>query len=428
VSSAPKDIIESMKSFSWALLLWALVPCDAQTPCSPSSLEDVASRVRSIQEKLKHVQVGEMDTTVPATVRNQLVKLKDALSCVADVALAQAGPSIDAVELQNRIAKVLTANSQEPADTHVVSNDDQAVGCFGQNLTVNVSRPPNVAELLETEFSVGIPCGDDHMLLIYALDNGTWKRQLRWQAPPLKEISDAFGDFFVSGVLSPSAGGTSAASIVVAHGTPWCTSRLSGFAIDVLSAGSTPDSPKVLWHTGRGYSRGDFIPRLRCSGDTFELRVNKSSFDIDSFERRVIYRYRLDEHQAIHRIEPIAVHARGFVEEWLSAPWPESEGFSAQGTGSMLQIIHDQFEQPRTSDSEFVTHSHGPVRKCNAPGTFQVEIRSTLEKIVPGKPGGESQPLPTRYFHVREVKDGYLMVSAPSEADPGCKGAGLMPR
>ncbi|HVP45401.1 MAG TPA: hypothetical protein VMT32_02415 [Bryobacteraceae bacterium] len=417
-----------MKRFSWALLLWVLAPCAARTPCSRGELVDAARQVRGIQEELKHVQVGEMDTEVPATARNQLVELKDALSCLADVALAQAGPSLDTTELQNRIAEVLTVKPSEPAKTPVASSNDEAFGSYGDNLTVSVSRPANMRELLEMEFSAGIPCGDDHMLLIYALDNSTWRRQLRWQAPPLKEISDAFGDFFVSDVLSPSAGGTSAPSIVVAHGTPWCTSRFSSFAIDVLSAGSTSDSPKVLWHTKRGYSRGEFIPTLRSSGDTFELRVNASSFDIDSFERSVVYRYQLDEHQGLHRIEPIAIHARGFVEEWLSAPWPESEGFSAQGASSALQIIHDQFAQPRKSDSEFVTHSHGPIRACKTPGTFQVEIRSTREKIVPGKPGGESQPLPTRYFHVREVKDGYQMVSARSEANPSCEGADLMPK
>jgi len=52
------------------------------------------------------------------------------------------------------------------------------------------------------------------------------------------------------------------------------------------------------------------------------------------------------------------------------------------------------------------------VHACNAPATFQVKIDSTLETFVPGKPGGVSKPLQTHYLHVREIKDGYLMVSA----------------
>ena len=30
-------------------------------------------------------------------------------------------------------------------------------------------------------------------------------------------------------------------------------------------------------------------------------------------------------------------------------------------------------------------------------------------------------------YHVREVKDGYMMLSAPNEPDPTCSGANLMP-
>jgi hypothetical protein len=354
-----------------------------------------------------------MDTDVPAEARDRITQLKDVLNCVADAALTLAEPSVDPVELQNRMADILNATAPG--------------GYYGGNLIVRVSRPPNIATILEVEFSVNIACGDDHMLLIYALRNGAWKKQMRWQAPPLKKVSDAFGDFFISATLSTPEGEDSRTLVVVAHGTPWCTSRFSSFGIDVLSPASDPDLPKVIWHTERGYSRADFSPRVKTSGDTFELRVNASSMDIDSSERCVIYRYRVDERQVVRRIEPIASNARGFVGEWLSAPWSESQSFSTQEAGSALQLVHDQFEPPVKSDAEFVTDSYGPVRACNTPGTFQVQVNSTLQKMVPGKPGGEPRPLPTHYFHVREIKGGYLMVSAPTEPDPACRGANLMP-
>jgi hypothetical protein len=380
--------------------------------------------------------VEEMETTVPAVTGDLLTQLKDALSCAADAALAHAGPSVDPVQLQTMMAQILNANPPEPGEYTVQSKDDhrfdehrfdEATGSYGHNLRVRVSRPSNVAGLIEVEFSVNIECGNDHMLLVYAPRNGIWREQMRWQAPPLKQVSDAFGDFFVAATLSAPEAGDAAPRVVVAHGTPWCTSRFSGFAIDVLSPASDPHSPKVLWHTKRGYSRGEFTPRIKSSGDTFELRLNESCMDFDSFERRVIYRYRVDEHQGVHRIQPIATNARGFVEEWLSAPWSESQSFSAPEAGPALRLVHDQFAPTAESDTEFVSHSYGPVRACNTPGTFQVQINSTLERIVPGKPGGESRPRPAHYFHVRAVEDGYLMVSAPTEADPACKGANLMP-
>jgi hypothetical protein len=252
---------------------------------------------------------------------------------------------------------------------------------------------------------------------------------MRWQSPPLKQISDAFGDFFLTATLSNPEVENGKPHFVVAHGTPWCTSRFSGFAMDVLSPASDPNSPKVLWHTGRSYSRGDFETKIKATGNTFELRVNDSCMDINCYERHVIYRYRIDKHEGVHRIQPIATDARGFVEEWLSAPWSESQTFSEPKASLALQKVHDEFSPEPKSDpgKDYTTHSYGPVRACKTPGMFQVQINSTLEKIVPGKPGGESQPRPTHYFHVRGVEDGYRMVSAPTEPAPSCSGPDLMP-
>ena len=124
----------------------------------------------------------------------------------------------------------------------------------------------------------------------------------------------------------------------------------------------------------------------------------------------------------------IAINARGFVEEWLSAPWSESRDFSSAEAVTELQAVYDRFDAPiKLNGDQFVRHPLGPVRACAAPGVFQVQIDSTLENIVPGKPGGVRKPLASRYFHVREVKDGYVMLSAPTAPDPTCSGANLMP-
>jgi len=330
-----------------------------------------------------------------------------------------------------KMAEMLHANSPEPPSNTVISKDDhrfdETFGSYGHNLRIRAERPPRAASLLEVEFSVNIACGNDHMLLLYSIHNGAWTRQLRWQAPPLQHISDAFGDFFLAAILSIPETGESRPRVVIAHGRPWCTSRFSAFDIDVLSPTADSNSPKVLWHTERGYSRGDFTPRIKSSGDTFELRINESCMDIDSYERHVVYRYRVDNDQDVRRLQPIATNAQGFVEEWLSAPWPESLTFSVQESIAALQTIHDQFKPSIKGDVEFVTHSYGPVRGCKTPGTFQVQINSALQKVIPGKPGGESRPLPTHYFQVREIKNGYLMVSVSTKPDPTCTGRNLMP-
>lgn len=75
------------------LVLYAVVPCGAQTPRPPSQLLDAAGQVRRIQAELKQFKVEEMNTNVPAAASDLITQLKDALSCTADAALAGAGRS-----------------------------------------------------------------------------------------------------------------------------------------------------------------------------------------------------------------------------------------------------------------------------------------------------------------------------------------------
>jgi hypothetical protein len=405
----------------------AVVRCSAQTPCTPAQLSDAANRVHRIQGELKQVRVEEMSTEVPAEARDLITQLKDALSCTADAVLAGAGPSVDPAELQQELAHFLGANPPQPPPDTVIAKDDhrfdEALGSYGHNLRVQVTRPATVAGLVQIDLSFNIECGEDHMLLVYARRSDVWRSLMRWQAPPLRQVSEAFGDFFLVAILPAPAGKTSGPYVVVAHGTPWCASRFSAFDIDVLSPVSDPNFPKILWHTNSGYSRFNFAPTIASSGDTFEVQVNAPSWDPLGFERRVICRYQIDEHLGVHRIQPIASTARGFVEEWLDAPWVEAQTFLAEGADPALRHVH-HLEQPVKTGADFVSYSYGPVRACDAPKTFQVQMDPSLERSAPQY---GSQPLPTRYFHVRETGDGYVMVSAPTEPDSTCTGPNLMP-
>jgi hypothetical protein len=410
-----------------------VVPCFAQDHCSTDALSKNANRVLALQSELRKTTVEEMDDAVPPSVSVQMTQLKEALSRFSDATISCAKPSIDPAVLQQQLVELLHANAPEPASGSVISNSDhrydEVLGSYGHNLRVQVSRPAEIPGFLVIQYSVNIECGYDTMLLVFELQDNQWKQRLRWQASPLKTIGEAFGDFFVFGFLqNPSSAEW---RVVVAHGGPWCSSRLSGFQLDLLAPSSDPISPRVLWHTARGYSRGDFDPRLKSSANEFELRLNDDcmSFDADHcFEFRVVYRYMLDAEGHVHRVNPLALNARGFVEEWLTAPWAEAQEVSAAGSVNALEKIHEQFDKaPKPGGGDYVTHSFGPVRACAAPGTFQVQIDSTLQQMVPGKPGGESKGLPSYFFHVREIRNGYLMLSTTTEPDPTCVGPNLMP-
>jgi hypothetical protein len=142
--------------------------------------------------------------------------------------------------------------------------------------------------------------------------------------------------------------------------------------MDLLAPGPDPDAPRILWHVNREYSRDSFAPTLKATGNTFELRLNRSSMDVASYERRVIYRYAVGEDGHVHRVEPIAVNARGFVEEWLDAPWSESRDFADERGVAELGKLHQDFNPPaKLNDTGFVEHTYGPCAAVQAEAHFR---------------------------------------------------------
>lgn len=202
---------------------------------------------------------------------------------------------------------------------------------------------------------------------------------------------------------------------------------MSGFGMAVLAPDATPNGRSV-WQTDRGYSRADFSPKLRVSGDTFELRLHadEMEFDPDSgYERLVIYRYRVSGGD-VTRLEPVAAHARGFVDEWLSMPFTEALDQSDSSQTDVLRSVHKQYETSHAESSDEYTSWHsGPMQACSAKGRFQVEMDTEHNRMVPGKPGGETTPGPTYYFQLQQ-DNGYRLLAITKKPDPTCTGPDLM--
>jgi hypothetical protein len=383
----------------------------AQVPCSKIAIANASSQLNDIQHRLSSIKLEDMDTEVPPSIQQDTTLLKNRLAHAVEAVLACNPTDAQPSALETSLAQALKANVSEPNNTF---------DAWGSDLHISVDQTSNPHFLL-VRLQYAIERGDDNMLLVFAPQQGHWSEKLLWQSPAYKDDSGAFGDFFLTATLS----GTTPDDwrIVVAHGKHWCTSRFSGFGIDVLAPTSDPAHPQVLWHTDRGYSRSDFTPTLKASGDTFELRLHadEMSFDIETaFERTVIYRYRISG-TTVTRLEPIATTGRGFVEEWLSMPCPEAEDQSLTTHSEALQRIHHQYETSYPKDSIIYTSwTAGPLRSCATAGQFQVVFDAQLTKMVPGKPGGEQDPPIPYYFQIEQIGSGYEMESTSTASDLTC--------
>jgi hypothetical protein len=409
-------LLRMMRCLAALMLAIAANPLAAQSSCTSDAVSRAASVVQQRRADLLKVKVEEMATEVSPSLQMQIHLLKDSLTDAIDLEMACAPTSEGANALQMRLAKLLNANLPEkpfqpsptlPADAKQPVYDDQV---YGADLKVAVSAPANQPAMRIVDVSFGIQCGSDTLVLIYAPDAVAWHRLLRWQSPNYKEISGAFGDLFLAAILPDTS--LDKLRVVVAHGTPWCTSRFSGFGIDVLASQASADAtPRVVWHTARGYSRGDFVPRLRATADGFEFRINAPALDTTGFERNVIYRYRID-HDGVTRIGPIATNGRGFVEEWLSMPWNEAIGQTDPASVSGMKTVHDKVEQAGNDSKTYISYTYGPVRSCLPKAMYEVEMDAD--------PGGP------QFFTIRESTSGYAMVNYSTVQDERCSGPDLM--
>jgi hypothetical protein len=410
-----------------ACLPIAILPCHAQTPCRSGALAQLAANAHRINAALLSYKLDEMQTSVAKPAQERIARFKDALVAVVYESV-RCGPAMEsAASLETRLARLLQANQPQKPDRSGGPSEVPIAGMIGSDLSVKVSTPANASNLLAIVLTFGTQCGDDSILLLYKATPDGMHRLLRWQSPPYNEASGAFGDFFVFGILPATA--SNGLRVAVAHGHPWCTSRFSGFDIDLLAPGADPNTPRVVWHTERGYSRGDAVSRMKATADTFELRLNTAAMDINTFEVPVVYRYRVTGDQ-VKRIEPIATNGRGFVEEWLEMPWDEAKDQVSAESVAAAKRIHDQFAAPvNANDKSFLNHTDGPVRACrDETREFQVEIGNTRETFVEGVPGGRTETLPSTYFHLRETGDGYELEAVGNAPDPNCNGSDLMPR
>ena len=190
---------------------------------------------------------------------------------------------------------------------------------------VHVKPLSGKPEMLAIDLSFSIGCGDDYMLLVFRHTGQAWQKALDYHSDKYTQPSDAFGDFFL---YTTVPGPTKDSLMAVAYGTPWCSSRMSGFHVDLLRPADESLPQALLAHLNEGYSRYDHMPTaLKQTSDGFQIRVWDDSLDFDNlFTRPRIYRFRTTGAK-LERIQPIADNARDFVDTWLPnrlGPIPKS--------------------------------------------------------------------------------------------------------
>ena len=368
------------------------------------------------------VRADDMETDVPATVAAQIVALKEALARTSDAVLSEAAPDASARSVEAALQGAMPPGTADVGVSAPRAPVRTVAGVYGGELAATVTALEPGLLMVQHRFS--IECGDDNVLLVYSNASGRWKRVVRWQALAYDNISGAFGDVFEARLLRTRHNGNPV--LLVVHGTPWCTSTMSGFAMDLLEVPRAAGAPveKALWHVSHGYRRLDEPElKVKVTPDGFEVRASVNAQDMDLIQRPGIFRYTVSD-AGVKRMEPLARNARDTVDEWVSMKPEDAAAFTDAADGSETWKVHRRLTwNDKTEEQLDLSLQYGAVRACGeAAGRFQAEINTTQY----AKDNRSNRRGPEFFVQLREVPNGYLVVTASARADARCTGPDLM--
>lgn len=395
------------------LLLLLAAPALSQSPCSPGDAARAATLPLSLQYKLLAHKgaTDDFELDAPADVSRDIVMLRKTLDIATQAFFhCEAGDDMSPASLQAKLATFLHTDRSKRDDSH--GGED---GIYGANLKIHIEPAKEFANSIFVVLTFGIECGEDNLLFLYTRTNGIWTQRLHWYSDKYTKPSDAFGDFFV---YTTAPGPNQQPVLAVAHGKPWCTSRFSGFEVDLLAPGQDMHSQKVLAHDEHGYSRGDTRPILKPYGEGVTLRLEANSRDLEGVFTYVgVFRYRTVD-GTLDRL-PVAINARDFVDSWLDESWEVAEAWGAD-RHDHLQTIHQRFAYSDPNKDVPVVH-YGPVRACSSGGDrYQLEL--DLRHFV----GRNEVALPSIYAQVRQNAGSFTMLDITDESDRTCTGPDIM--
>lgn len=386
-----------------SLLLLLFATTAAAQTCTPNATQQAAHQALSLRQKLLAASSPQMDAGVPASIKPLLHEFKQVLLRTVDTALTCNNP--DPTQIEPGLVALLHANQPEKPFVKAANQDDDKpdLGDYGDNLTLKVAPIIRQPGLYSIQLTSSISCGSDSMLLLYRRTAQGYRRELAWFNPDLNSSADAYGDLYEWSLVPGPDGSTLFAGI---HGTPYCTSRMSGFKLDLISLATSNSPQKHLAHEEHYYSRDSDRPtNFHETSDGFEFHVDADSLDFTQlFTRPRVYRFRTTEGR-LSRIQPIADNARDFVDAWLQLPWSEAAHWTA---GRQLQTFHDSTKGA----------TYGPVRACGG-NLYQVQLG-------PGD-GASSDEQPVYYVEVKRSLSAFTVMAAPTKANPACKGPNLIP-
>jgi hypothetical protein len=270
---------------------------------------------------------------------------------------------------------------------------------LGEIDVVSLHHPEGDQSWLLVTTVVGIDsCGHDTSIYLYEWRGGAWSRLFELEQV---ESGDHFAPIESLASVEVSQPDEYLDRRVLVLSNSWgCASMWQGFSYSLFKIGG--ERTTLLDDTATVYMGGEensYHGRLEPGGILLEHLGD--SIDSGILIRQHVLHYAIDGN-SVRRIEPIALTAQDFVDEWLRGEWADVGQFS----DSRLRSIHtDLHEPPSYGEFQFVQHCPGNSDK------WQIAINL------------EDMEDDTYYFLVQQNGEhSFRMIDVSDERQPGCPG------
>ncbi|HEX8061669.1 MAG TPA: hypothetical protein VF535_00465 [Allosphingosinicella sp.] len=329
-------------------------PASDGTACTRAAVGAAAIGLRTARAALMAVPPGDDDTLVDPAAGRRIEATKDRLRAFVGAMMDCAPTTVEPPALAAAMAQRAGTDDPEPGPA----------GRHGDRIAYQVSRVDGHPEMLAVVATLGIHCGSDSMLMLYAREDRRWRELMVRRSEPYQKISGGWGDLRFA-VSPPDAQGKWFVATVST--TPWCTSAWQGMPYALARPGPAPDRPSVFFRGKSTIYLGDESDlTVKAERDAFELRHDGGSLDPDILIRRHVRRYSVAG-ESVRRVQPVAESVRDFVDEWVDSPWAEAKEWSRGDPA--LAAAHSALQAARYKS----LGGFASLRACRD-GAAQVEI------------------------------------------------------
>jgi hypothetical protein len=359
------------------------------------------SRLTALHQTLKslHAQVA----VSPANLGEgpKLMLAKHQLRDWIESQLGQIEKEGDETTASERINKVLETVSVAP------SKDDQnLLGSIG-----NVGFRWESGFLLVTT-GIGIVCAQDESVYAYKRVDGSWQRI--WESEQNDYANYTPQQIDAVHILQSVEGGKQTGrTYILTLGNEWgCASSWHRvyyriWQVDSSGSKSLVDQSGDGWLRSQSYIVGSIVNSPMDVNVPVDAIIEFTQRSVDAgVHNREAVRHFLVEGDRVRRVAPVALSPRDFVDEWMTHPWSESQGWSLSRDQSIWhQRLHADFVA-----GDFL----GDAMHCQTPDLWQVGFE-------PNDAKRNFEPEPSVYFLVRWTPPySFALVGVSNKPWPRC--------